>query len=79
MVSADSDSHALTLQLLIFLAASERTYCETMEAWRSSCPPMSIWEDAVRDGLVSIQNGGSMTSSRVALTPRGWARLGIPA
>jgi hypothetical protein len=79
MVSADSESHALTLQLLVFLAASERTYGETMEAWRSTCPQMSIWKDAVRDSLVSIQNGGSMTSSRVVLTARGRARLGTPA
>jgi hypothetical protein len=80
MVSADGDSHALTLQLLAFLAAGERTYGDTMESWRTTCPPrMSIWDDAVRDGLVSVQNGGSMTSSRVVLTRRGRARLGGPA
>src|ERR1700731_5506480 len=67
---------ALTLQFLAFVADGERTYGETMEAWRSTCPRMSIWEDAVRDGLVRIENGGAMESSRIVLTARGRARLG---
>ncbi len=65
---------ALTLQFLAFIAGG-RSYGETMEAWRSTCPRMSIWEDAVRDGLVRIENGGAMTASRVVLTQQGQARL----
>ena len=67
---------ALTLQFLAFVAEGERTYGETMEAWRSTCPRMPIWEDAVRDGLVRIENGGAMKSSRIMLTALGKARLG---
>jgi hypothetical protein len=66
---------ALTLQFLGFVADG-RTYGETMEAWRSACPRMPIWEDAVRDGLVRIENGGAMKSARIVLTSRGRARLG---
>jgi hypothetical protein len=66
---------ALTLQFLAFVAEG-RTYGETMEAWRSTCPRMPIWEDAVRGGLVRIENGGAMKSSRIVLTERGRARLG---
>jgi hypothetical protein len=65
---------ALTLQFLAFIGGG-RSYGETMEAWRSTCPRMSIWEDAVRDGLVRIQNGGAMAASRVVVTQRGQARL----
>jgi len=65
---------ALTVQLLDFVAAG-RTYGETMDAWRSTCPRMPIWEDAVRDGLVRVENGGAMKSSRIVLTVRGKARL----
>src|SRR5215471_9917497 len=65
---------ALTLQFLDFIGDG-RTYGETMEAWRSTCPRMPIWEDAVRDGLVRIENGGAMKSSRNVLTGRGRARL----
>jgi hypothetical protein len=46
-----------------------------MDAWRSTCPRLSIWEDAVRDGLVRLENGGTMKSSRVVLTPAGKAAL----
>jgi len=66
---------ALTLQFLDFVATRTRTYGETMEAWRSTCPRLSIWEDAVRDGLVRIENGGAIKSSRIVLTERGRARL----
>src|SRR5215831_11539110 len=65
---------ALMLQFLGFVADG-RTYGETMEAWRSTCPRMPIWEDAVRDGLVRIENSGAMKSSRVVLTARGKAKL----
>ena len=66
---------ALTAQLLAYVAERERTYAETMEAWRSTCPRMPIWEDAIRDGLVRIQNGGAMKSSLIVLTARGKAQL----
>jgi hypothetical protein len=46
------------------------------EAWRRSCPHLSIWEDAISDGLVRFQNGSSMGQSRLVLTPRGRALLG---
>ncbi len=73
--SEEAAAAALTLQFLDFIADG-RTYGETMEAWRSTCPRMPIWEDAVRDGLVRMENGGAMKSSRIVLTARGKARLG---
>lgn len=49
-----------------------RTYAETMEAWRTSCPRLSVWEDAVSDGLVRVAgNGGELQQATVTLTPRG--------
>jgi hypothetical protein len=44
---------ALTLQLLAWIAARPRTYGETMEAWRTTCPRLTIWEDAVDRGYVA--------------------------
>jgi hypothetical protein len=55
----------LTRDLLAWIASAPRTYRETMEAWRTSCPRLSIWEDAVSEGLIRIR------SSRVELTQRG--------
>jgi hypothetical protein len=28
-----------------------------MEAWRTSCPRLSIWEDACLDGLIDFEPG----------------------
>ncbi len=74
-VAEKAAADALTLQLLVFVSEGGRTYAETMEAWRSTCPRMPIWEDAVRGGLVRIDSGGAMASARVVLTPRGRAML----
>ena len=72
--SEETAAASLTLQFLDYIADG-RTYGETMEAWRSTCPRMPIWEDAVRQGLVRIDDGGAMYSSRIVLTARGTARL----
>jgi hypothetical protein len=75
MDTSTTASTALTLQFLAWVADGPRTYGEAMEAWRSTCPRLSIWEDAVRDGLVRLENGSAMKSSRVVLTPAGKATL----
>ena len=48
---------SLTLQLLAWIAERDRTYAQTMEAWKSSCPRLTVWEDAVAGGLVRIHRG----------------------
>ena len=67
-------AHALTQQFLAWVADGERSYADA-EAWRRSCPHLSIWEDAISDGLVRFQNGSSMQESRLVLTAAGQARL----
>ena len=56
------------LQFLAWVADRPRNYAEAMEAWRSSCPRLSVWEDAIIGGLVCIHNGAGRA---VTLTPRG--------
>jgi hypothetical protein len=65
-MSAASD--ALTIQMLAWLAERPRTYEETMDAWRTSCPRLAIWEDARCDELVRV-------GFTVTLTDRGRAML----
>jgi hypothetical protein len=72
MSTADAPTDHLTRQFLAWVAEAPRTYADAMEAWRTSCPRMTIWEDAVRDGLVRLTNGhGAMRETRVTLTERG--------
>lgn len=63
-------NEALTKQLLEWLAESPRGYQETMEAWRTSCPRLAIWEDSELLGLVRTESG------EVRITEKGlqWLR-----
>jgi hypothetical protein len=65
------------LELLAWIAARPRTYGETMEAWRTSCPRMPTWEDAIDGGLIQVLRsvGVGMNESAVRLTPLGQAVL----
>jgi len=63
----------IMLQFLAWVADRPRNYAETMDAWRSTCPRLSVWEDAIMDGLVRLDNGAGHA---VSLTPRGRATLG---
>ena len=56
--TANPTTRALTLQLLEWIQLRPRTREETLEAWRTSCPRLSIWEDACVDGLIEIAHGG---------------------
>lgn len=59
-----------TLQLLAWLTAAPRTYAETLEVWRSSCPRLTTWEDAVYEQLVEVSRGA------VVVTAKGRKALG---
>jgi hypothetical protein len=74
-MSGDSQPSALTVQLLSWIASRPRNYDETMEAWRTNCPRMPVWEDAVSDGLVALNGSSAMKSRAVVLTDRGRAML----
>ncbi|MBV8902184.1 MAG: hypothetical protein JOZ22_00985 [Acidobacteriia bacterium] len=60
---------ALVLDLLEWLAGKDRSYEETMDAWRTSCPKLPVWEDANDRGLVRVENRDGRT--RVSVTPAG--------
>ena len=64
---------SLILDLLDWVASRERTYEEVMDAWRTSCPRLPIWEDANDRGLIETVsvNGRSI----VRITPSGSALL----
>jgi len=65
---------ALALQLVTWISDRPRTYGEVMEAWRTSCPRLPVWEDAVDHGLVARTHRVGETPL-VELTARGRALL----
>jgi hypothetical protein len=58
----------LILDLIEWLAKGERSYRETMDAWRTSCPRLTVWEDATERGFVEtwFANGGSSVRATAA-------------
>src|SRR5207302_9955290 len=46
---------ALILDLLEWLAKGERSYEQVMEAWRTSCPRLTVWEYANDRGLIATE------------------------
>ena len=65
-------ANPLTLEFLTWISSRPRTYAEAMEAWRSTCPRHSVWEDALVEGLIEIvECGATMDSELVTVTARG--------
>jgi hypothetical protein len=67
----------LILDFLAWLAAGPRPYAEVMEAWRTSCPRLTIWEDCVDRGYVAREGAGR--ERLIVLTEVGRQRLGLAA
>ena len=64
---------SLILDLLEWVANGERTYDQVMDAWRTSCPRLTIWEDANERGLVTEEQVNGHLHVRI--TPSGLALL----
>jgi D-3-phosphoglycerate dehydrogenase len=49
----DDAVDALVFDLVAWLAKNERPYAEVMDAWRTSCPRLPVWEEANERGYVT--------------------------
>jgi D-3-phosphoglycerate dehydrogenase / 2-oxoglutarate reductase len=63
----------LILDLLEWVGRKARTYEETMDAWRTSCPKLPVWEDTNNGCPVemSLADGRSL----IQVAPAGIAML----
>jgi hypothetical protein len=60
----------LVLDLVEWIAGKPRPYAEVIEAWHSTCPRLTVWEDAIDRGLLarrSVPGRGTI----VIATPAG--------
>lgn len=64
----------LVLDLVQWVAREPRTYAEVIDAWKTSCPRLTVWEDAVDQGLVTRRNIGAR-GTIVVVTAAGRALL----
>jgi hypothetical protein len=65
----------LMLEFLSWISSRPRTYADAMNAWQSTCPRHTIWEDAIIDGLIQLNGAETLHDPEVTLTPRGKAYL----
>ena len=54
LMTGDLDS--LVLDLLEWIGCSPRPYSEVLDAWRTSCPRLPVWEDANDRGFVECRH-----------------------
>ena len=59
----------LILDFLEWIAIEPRPYADVMDAWRTSCPRLTVWEDSVDRGFVARRPAG--TRQLIDLTPSG--------
>jgi len=55
---------SLILDLLEWIGSRRRPYAEVMDAWRTSCPRLPVWEEANERGFVACRRreGGRVVS-----------------
>jgi hypothetical protein len=56
----------LVRDLVEWVAKAPRTHAEVIDVWRTSCPRLTVWEDAVDRGLLMRKSAG-----RVEVTEAG--------
>jgi hypothetical protein len=66
----DTVVEALILDLLEWVAKRDRTSEEVMEAWRTSCPRLPVWEEANHRGLVVRENVNGRCLVRITSSGR---------
>jgi hypothetical protein len=69
-VMMTTTTDALVLDLVEWIGREPRLYSEVIETWRTSCPRLTVWEDAVDRGYVTRQPVAGQ-GVRVAITDRG--------
>jgi len=64
----------LVLDLLEWIGREPRPYAEVIEAWRTSCPRLPVWEEANARGFVERRHEPGR-AALVAVSERGRAHL----
>jgi hypothetical protein len=55
-MTVEAKNRSLILDLVEWVAVQERPYAEVMDRWRTSCPRLTVWEDALDQRLVAREH-----------------------
>jgi len=61
----ESNLDSLVFDLVEWVGKEPRTYRQVMDAWRTSCPRLTVWEEALERGYLA------RSGDRVAVTQSG--------
>jgi hypothetical protein len=68
-----NDLDPLILDLLEWIGREPRAYADVIDAWRTSCPRLTVWEDAVDRGFVAREHAmGCEVMIRLTAAGRGF-------
>jgi hypothetical protein len=80
-----NDLDPLILDLLEWIGRERRSYADVIDAWRTSCPRLTVWEDAIDRGFAMREHapGREITialteSGREFLRERGRLFVAVP-
>jgi D-3-phosphoglycerate dehydrogenase len=65
---------ALILDLLEWIGSNGRPYREVIEAWRTSCPRLPVWEEANERGFIEHRHSPE-SEATVCLSASGMKHL----
>ncbi len=65
---------ALVYDLLEWIGDGPRPYAEVMEAWRTSCPRLPVWEEANARGFLNLEHRPGV-GGLVSVSAAGQAQL----
>jgi hypothetical protein len=55
-IAMRNDLDPLILDLLEWIGREPRSYAEVIDAWRTSCPRLTVWEDAMDRGFAAREH-----------------------
>jgi hypothetical protein len=61
---------ALIIDLLEWIGPKARPYAEVIDAWRTSCPRLPVWEEANARGYI-VREHAAGSGALVSVSPKG--------
>ena len=65
------ENESLVADLLEWVALRPRPYDEVMDAWRTTCPRLSVWEDTLDANLIRLEHAERSSKTLVGITEQG--------
>ncbi|MEZ5853614.1 MAG: hypothetical protein R3D67_02290 [Hyphomicrobiaceae bacterium] len=68
----------LVRDLVQWCANEPKSYVDVLDVWRTSCPRLMVWEEAVARGLVHTRQNDNGPGLVVDVTPLGRSFIELP-